>query len=117
MAMAAVPDMGRYIELLRKTEDEADQLARDLLIHVTGFFRDPKVFEFLAEHTIPELIRNHAADQPLRIWVAGCSTGEETYSLAILFQEEIAATKSGVKLQVFASDVDPAAVVKEREGL
>ena len=62
-------------------------------------------------------MRGHAADQPLRIWIAGCSTGEETYSLAMLFREEIAAAKSDVKLQIFASDVDPDAVASAREGL
>ena len=56
-------------------------------------------------------------DQAIRIWIAGCSTGEETYSLAMLFREEIAAAKLGIKLQVFASDVDPDAIATAREGL
>ena len=75
------------------------------------------MFEFLAEKTIPELVRVHPEDQPLRIWIAGCSTGEETYSLAILFHEGITAAKRNIKLQVFASDVDPDAVASAREGL
>ena len=66
---------------------------------------------------IPDLVRSHAPDQPLRIWVAGCSTGEETYSLAMLFREEITAAKRDIKLQVFASDVDPDAIASAREGL
>ncbi len=62
-------------------------------------------------------MRNHAPDKPIRIWIAGCSTGEETYSLAMLFQEAIAAAKLNIKLQVFASDVDPDAIATARDGL
>ena len=70
----------------------------------------------MAKEVIPDLVRRHASDRPLRIWVAGCSTGEETYSLAMLFLEEIAAAKRNIKLQVFASDVDEEAVALAREG-
>ena len=119
MAMAAIEagDMDRYLDLLRSDADELDLLAKDLLINVTSFFRDPKVFDFLAEKIIPDLVRHQAPDHPLRIWIAGCSTGEETYSLAMLFHEEIAAAKRNVKLQIFASDVDPDAVASARDGL
>ena len=119
MAMAAIEtdDMDRYLELLRSDASELDLLAKDLLINVTSFFRDPKVFDLLAEKIVPDLVRSQPPDQPLRIWIAGCSTGEETYSLAMLFREQIAAAKRNVKLQVFASDVDPDAVASAREGL
>ncbi len=119
MAMAALEtdDMDRYLEVLRNDGEELDRLAKDILINVTSFFRDPKVFDLLAEKIIPELVGRHPADQPLRIWVAGCSTGEETYSLAMLFREQIALTKRNIKLQIFASDVDPDAITKAREGL
>jgi len=119
MAMATIEtdDMDRYLKTLRNDARELDFLAKDLLINVTSFFRDPMVFDFLAEKVIPDLVRSHASDQPLRIWVAGCSTGEETYSLAMLFREQIAAAKRNIKLQVFASDVDPDAVASAREGL
>ena len=117
MTLAGINDGSRYLDMLRENPAELDLLAKDLLINVTSFFRDPKAFELLAEEVIPELVRRHAADQPLRIWVAGCSTGEETYSLAMLFLEEIAAAKRSIKLQVFASDVDEDAVAFAREGL
>ena len=107
----------RYLEILRNDANELGLLAKNLLINVTGFFRDPLVFDALAGKVIPGLVRDHPAEQPLRIWIAGCSTGEETYSLAMLFREEITAAKSGVKLQVFASDVDPDAVELARTGL
>jgi len=119
MAMAAIEtdDMDRYLETLRSDTRELELLAKDLLINVTSFFRDPKVFDLLGEKIIPDLVRDHSPDRPLRIWIAGCSTGEETYSLTMLFYEHIAATKRNIKLQVFASDVDPDIVASAREGL
>ena len=119
MAMAAIEtdDMDRYLDVLRGDTGELDLLAKDLLINVTSFFRDPKVFDLLAEKIVPDLIRTQNLDHPLRIWVAGCSTGEETYSLAMIFREQIAAAKRDIKLQIFASDVDPDAVASARDGL
>ncbi len=118
MAMAAVGtgDMNRYLEILRADTGELDILAQDLLINVTSFFRDPKVFEFLAEKIVPDLVKGHTHDRSLRIWIAGCSTGEETYSIAMLFREQIAAAKQDIKLQILASDVDPEAIAVAREG-
>ena len=119
IGMVGLPSgsMDRYLNMLRNTAGELDLLAKDLLIHVTSFFRDPKVFELLAESTLPALIRRHDAETSLRVWVAGCSTGEETYSLAILLQEQMAATGIDLKLQIFASDIDPDAVATAREGI
>ncbi len=118
MAMAAIEttDMNRYFELLQRDAGELDVLAKDLLINVTSFFRDPQVFDFLAEQIIPDMVRGQVPDHSIRIWIAGCSTGEETYSLAMLFLEQIALIKRTVKLQVFASDVDPEAIARAREG-
>ncbi len=119
MMMAGIDDadMPRYLDFLRHDQTELDLLANDLLINITGFFRDPKVFDYLAAKIAPDLIKNQPEDLPLRIWIAGCSTGEEAYSLAILFQEAVLAAKSPIKLQIFASDVDPEAVATAREGL
>jgi two-component system CheB/CheR fusion protein len=119
MAIAAIEagDLDRYYKFLQNDSRELDLLANDLLINVTSFFRDPKVFEFLAEKIVPELVKQRTPDEPLRIWIAGCSTGEETYSLTMLFLEEIAAANRNVRLQVFASDVDADAVASAREGL
>ncbi len=117
MAGIDTDHMDRYLEMLRSDSGELDLLAKDLLINVTGFFRDRHVFDFLSEKIIPELVRDQTPDQPLRIWIAGCRTGEETYSIAMLFIEAIEAAKRSVKLQVFASDVDPDAVASAREGL
>jgi two-component system CheB/CheR fusion protein len=117
MVMASIRDLGVYLSTIRTDPDEIDRLAKDMLINVTQFFRDEKTFEVLAETIVPLLIRQQPLATPIRIWDAGCSTGEETYSLAMLFLEEIASAKRNVKLQVFASDVDDDALAIARNGL
>jgi len=91
-------DLGRYLDKLRGDAGELDLLAKDLLMHVTGFFRDPQAYAALAETVIPDLLRDRMASglagQPIRVWIAGCSTGEEAYSLVILFREAMAAAGS-----------------------
>ncbi len=117
-------ETARYLDKLRGDPGELALLDRDLLIHVTGFFRDPQVYAALAGTVIPGLLDGQAqggtngaaADLPIRIWVAGCSTGEEAYSLVILFREAALAAGREVKRQVFASDVDADAVAAAREG-
>ena len=124
MAMASI-ETGRleeYQALLEQSSEERDLLARDLLINVTSFFRDREVFDFLAEHVLPDMIRDHPPALPLRIWIAGCSSGEETYSLVMLFHEAITSAahnlkRPDLKIQVFASDVDADAIATAREGL
>ncbi len=110
-------DIDAYLEILRKDAGELDILAKDLLINVTSFFRDSEVFDLLATKFIPDLIRSHSPEKTLRIWIAGCSTGEEAYSLAMLFREQVAAEMRNVTVQIFASDIDPDAVASAREGL
>lgn len=117
MAASGVADLGRYADKLRRDETELDRLAEDLLIHVTQFFRDPDAFDTLAESVIQQLVAVHPADRPLRIWVPGCSTGEEAYSLAILFLEAIEVAKRPLKLQVFGSDIDASSIEAARTGV
>ena len=119
MSIASVEsnDMARYAAILKKDPVELEQLAKDLLIHITRFFRDTGVFDYLSAKPIPDLVRDCSPGGLLRIWVPGCSTGEEAYSLGIAIHEQIVAVKSSVKLQVFASDVDEGAVATAREGL
>ena len=118
MAMLGIAkyDVSAYIQFLRSDADEIDALANDLLINVTSFFRDPKVFEHLAATVIHDLVAKQPLDQPLRIWSVGCSTGEEIYTLAMLFREQIIAQKRNVKIQLFASDLDADAVAIARIG-
>ena len=117
MAMAGIEDSHRYLELLTQDQAELQRLADDLLINVTRFFRDATAFELLAEKIVPEFVRAQPPDRPIRIWVAGCSTGEEAYSIAMLFLEEIATAQRNMKLQIFATDIDEDAVAFAREGL
>ncbi|PXW77517.1 two-component system CheB/CheR fusion protein [Blastomonas natatoria] len=109
--------LARYHEELARNQAECEALAEDLLINVTSFFRDPAVFALLESEVLPDVLANLAANQALRVWVVGCSTGEEAYSLAIIMRDVILAAQRDVKLQVFASDVDAQAIAVAREGL
>ncbi len=117
MAMAGLESSGRYLQVLREDSSERDVLAKDLLINVTHFFRDPATFDLLVQTVIPELVRQQTMDRPLRVWVPGCSTGEEAYSIAMLFLEQIATAERNIKLQVFASDIDADCVALGRNGV
>ena len=117
MAKVGIDDGDRYLELLTSDPAELQRLASDLLINVTRFFRDTNVFELLREKIVPELVRAQPKDAPIRIWVPGCSTGEEAYSIAMLFFEEIEASQRNIKLQIFATDIDEDAIRQARDGL
>lgn len=117
MAMAGLESSAGYLQVLREDSGERELLAKDLLINVTHFFRDPTAFDLMAGTVIPELVRQQTLDRPLRIWVPGCSTGEEAYSIAMLLLDEIAAAKRNIKLQVFASDIDADRVAFARNGI
>lgn len=106
-----------YVKFLQQTPAEVEALFRDLLIGVTSFFRDPETFEALATKVLPGLFAGKPAGAMVRAWSAGCSTGEEAYSLAILLQEQIEALKLGHTAQVFATDLDGAAIATARAGL
>jgi PAS domain S-box-containing protein len=110
-------DAGKYIKILQNDPEELDRLVQDLLINVTEFFRDPAVFQFLETDILPKLIRDKAAGLPLRLWVVGCSTGQEAYSMAILVHEALARAGSDRLVQIFASDIDPEAVAEARDGV
>ena len=117
MGLAVLDKMSDYLERLRSNPVELELLANDLLINVTSFFRDTPVFDMLAKTILPDMVRDQPAGLPIRIWIAGCSTGEEAYSLAMLFREAIIASKRDIKLQVFASDVDSDAIATARDGV
>lgn len=104
-----------YLNYLRANGSEQDLLYRDLLIPVTGFFRDPKIFDDLIENVFPQILENRAEDRPLRVWVAGCSTGEEAYSIGICIKECLGDWKG--KVQIFATDISETAIAKSRTGI
>jgi len=95
-----------YVDRMRQDDREADQLFSDLLIRVTHFFRDPEAFEALARKVIPKLFDQKGLDGQVRVWVPGCATGEEAYSLAILLREHAARLAEPPQIQVFATDID-----------
>lgn len=115
MALHGIQTWADYVKLLRTSPAETDALAEDLLINVTGFFRDPRVFAALAK-PVADLVRKHPEDKPVRLWVAGCSSGEEAYSLAIVLMEQIAAAGRRLTVQIFATDIDEAALATARAG-
>jgi two-component system, chemotaxis family, CheB/CheR fusion protein len=117
MGLAALDNMPDYLAKLQTNVGELHLLATDLLINVTSFFRDGPVFDMLAAKIVPDMVRDQPPDRPLRLWIAGCSSGEEAYSLAMLFREAIIASKRDIKLQVFASDVDADAIATARDGV
>lgn len=105
-----------YLALLRESPAEVTALFRDLLINVTTFFRDAEAFDKLAEMVIPELFEGRGAQDSIRIWVPGCATGEEAYSVAILLREHMDTVSAVPRVQIFATDIDASALDVARAG-
>lgn len=106
-----------YVSYARSNPEEIDALHRDILINVTGFFRDPGAFDFLSRKVLPGMVGPDDSKSPIRVWVSGCSTGEEAYTIAILLSEALAKAKSGRRVQIFATDVSEASIRRAREGI
>ncbi len=104
------------LEELRANPKELELLFRDLLIGVTQFFRDPSAFEALETKVIPNLFAGKGADDQVRVWVAGCATGEEAYSIAILLMEAVAKLPASPRIMIFATDIDDRALAHARAG-
>src|SRR5262245_58675121 len=116
MQVTRTETLDDYLVHLRNHAEEAQSLLGDLLISVTIFFRDAAAFQDLARTVIPKLFEQRADNQSLRIWVPGCATGEEVYSIAILVLEEATRRDESPDIQLFASDLDAAALATAREG-
>jgi two-component system CheB/CheR fusion protein len=118
MALNKNEDPASYLKFLRENKSEQDVLFQDLLIPVTSFFRDPKSFDTLSEKVFPEIIKNKQTGEPIRIWVAGCSTGQEVYSIAISLKEYLSSadTAGDRRIQLFATDISEPAIAKARSG-
>jgi len=109
--------MEDYVRYLQESPPEVEALFRDLLINVTEFFRDPDVFEGLKKIVFPTIVKDRPEGLPMRIWVAGCSTGEEVYSIAIALFEFLGDMAANTAIQFFATDLDEQAVDKARSGI
>jgi two-component system, chemotaxis family, CheB/CheR fusion protein len=116
MQVTQQSSLDTYADYLVSNPEEAKELFGDLLISVTSFFRDPAAFEAVAQNVIPNLFDAQESDSPIRIWVAGCATGEEAYSVAMLILEEAERRQVAPNVQIFASDLDEAALSTAREG-
>jgi two-component system, chemotaxis family, CheB/CheR fusion protein len=116
MGLRQIDSLAKYADYVRANPVETDHLSKDLLIGVTSFFRDPQAFEELAGKVLAGLVKDRDSDSPIRVWIPGCSTGEEAYSIAILLAEQTAAAQSACRVQVFATDVDDHALDIARSG-
>ncbi|MFH0816571.1 MAG: chemotaxis protein CheB [Methanobacteriota archaeon] len=117
MAVHQIPNIDGYVKYLQKNPDETEALFRDLLIGVTNFFRDPEAFKAMEEQAIPKIFDRKVSGTAVRVWVPGCSTGEEAYSIAILLQERLDKLHQNFKTVIFATDIDQAAIDVARSGL
>jgi two-component system CheB/CheR fusion protein len=117
LAVHELPDLAAYAQYLRENPEEARALLKDLLISVTNFFRDHRAFETLEQQIIPKMFAGKSEEHQVRAWVVGCATGEEAYSIAMLLAEYAANLPGGPSVQVFATDIDDAAILTAREAL
>ncbi len=116
MVLHKMDTLDSYAKFLTKNPDEVKALYADILIHVTGFFRDPDAFEAVTRKIFPKLLKDRPPGSPIRIWIPACSTGEEVYSLAILLLEYLGDRSSTTPVQIFASDISESAIQKARVG-
>jgi two-component system CheB/CheR fusion protein len=117
MMLRKIGNIRDYLELLRHDGTELAALHEDLLIHVTSFFREPEAFELMKGQIFPKLMEGKGEGKPLRIWVPGCSTGEEAYSIAIVLSEYLGDRLRKIPVQIFATDVSEQSIVQARAGL
>src|SRR5580700_1799940 len=122
MVVHKIEKLKDYLRFIGRKPEELDELYRDLLIHVTGFFREPEAFLALRKHVYPKLFEGRKPDNPIRVWVAGCSTGEEAYSIAITLLEYLWAhtrsiSQAAIAIQIFATDISETALDTARTGV
>ncbi|MEG4864787.1 MULTISPECIES: chemotaxis protein CheB [unclassified Microcoleus] len=117
MVLYKLENLDDYAEYLRQNAAEVTALYEEILIHVTSFFRDPEAFENLKELVFPAITQNKSPDAPIRIWVAGCSTGEEVYSIAICLLEFLSDRDLSPPIQIFATDISETAIGKARSAI
>jgi two-component system CheB/CheR fusion protein len=116
MQITRTDELTEYYDFLRENADEPQSLLADLLISVTTFFRDTGAFDTLAKSVLPNLFKDKDPSEPIRVWVSGCATGEEAYTLAMLLLEEAGRQEYRPQFQIFGSDLDARALASAREG-
>lgn len=116
-AYANFSTLEEYYEFLRVTPEEVVALAKDFLISVTSFFRDPEAFELIEKTVLPDLLAKLTPGEELKMWIAGCATGEEVYSIAILITEQLTGAYKNIPVKLFATDLDSAALLHAGKGI
>ena len=116
MALHKIQSLADYLALLQSQPAEAEALSQDFLIRVTAFFRDPETFRGLRKEVFPRLLQGRSPDDPIRVWVPGCATGEEAYSIAMALLEFLDEQKVTIPVQIFGSDINPKAIALARAG-
>ena len=116
MTLCKIDSLAEYAQYIKDHHEELEALYHDLLIKVTGFFRDPETFEALKSKVFPIILRDRPANKPIRIWVPGCASGEECYSIAICLFEFLGDRVSDTPIQMFATDIDEIALARARSG-
>lgn len=117
MVLHKLARLAEYVALLQRDRNEVSQLYQDLLINVTSFFRNPEAFETLKQVVYPAILKSRNASMPIRLWVPGCSTGEEAYSHAISLVEYLGEERADVPIQIFGTDLSDAAVSRARSAV
>jgi two-component system, chemotaxis family, CheB/CheR fusion protein len=117
MSINRTEDLADYVKLLHRNPQEIESLYRDVLINVTSFFRNPEVFDSLREVVYPKILADRSSSEPIRVWVPGCSTGEETYSHAISLVEVLSEMRIEVPVQIFGTDLSDGAIQRARAGV
>jgi two-component system CheB/CheR fusion protein len=112
-----INELPDYVKLLHRNPQEVEALYRDVLINVTSFFRNPEVFDSLHENVYPKVLSDRSTSEPVRVWVPGCSTGEETYSHAISLVETLSELRIEVPIQIFGTDLSENAIQRARAGI
>jgi two-component system CheB/CheR fusion protein len=116
MSLNHIVKTEEYLSYLRKDQQEAEELFKDLLINVTGFFREPEAWQELERHVIPELVKCCDGEHPIRVWTPGCASGEEAYSIAILLYEALEKSEKRCEVQIYGTDIDKDAFQIARAG-
>lgn len=117
MSLHEIEDTSKYLRYLQEYPDEIQMLFKEFLISVTSFFRDPEAFEVLKTKALPKMLENKPENYSLRVWVPGCASGEEAYSIAMAFRESADKLKRDFKFQIFGTDIDEDAISTARAGI
>lgn len=117
MNINQIGELADYVKLLHRNPQEVESLYRDVLINVTSFFRNSEVFDSLREIVYPKLLLDRASSEPIRVWVPGCSTGEETYSHAVSLVEVLSELRLEIPIQIFGTDLSESAIQRARAGI